>query len=437
MLRSGSVPLHIVKVFGSDCSWAYASDLIDALNRCRTAGAKVVSMSLGGGGSSLAEQTAFANAWNAGVLSVASAGNGGNTAFSYPASYSSIMSVAAVDSAKNVAGFSQKNSQVDIAAPGVAVLSTVPFGETNTVAVGGVTHAGSWIENAARSNGTSGLLVGGGLCTATGAWSGRVVLCERGTNSFFEKVQNVQASGGVAAVIYNNVPGGFSGTLGAGNSSAIAAIGIPQADGQILAGKLGQSATVVSVTAAGSGYGSWNGTSMAAPHVSGVAALVWGHNTSWTNAQIRNALEATAEDRGVAGRDDSYGHGIVRAKAALDSLGISTPPTAIPTVPSATATPTRTPTPPPATPTATRTPTAPPPTPTATRTATAPPPTPTPTRTPTPGCTDADVDGFCAGPGPLLDCNDNNNKVYPGANDTKGKFGRDGVDNDCDGVPDA
>lgn len=48
---------------------------------------------------------------------------------------------------------------------------------------------------------------------------------------------------------------------------------------------------------------------------------------------------------------------------------------------------------------------------------------------PGPGCTDADGDGYCAD----VDCDDGNPKVYPGANDTKGKQGRDGVDNDCDG----
>lgn len=48
-------------------------------------------------------------------------------------------------------------------------------------------------------------------------------------------------------------------------------------------------------------------------------------------------------------------------------------------------------------------------------------------------CTDADGDGWCVEDG---DCDDNNNKVYPGANDTKGKWGRDGVDNDCNGVID-
>ena len=50
------------------------------------------------------------------------------------------------------------------------------------------------------------------------------------------------------------------------------------------------------------------------------------------------------------------------------------------------------------------------------------------------GCIDADGDGVCATQG---DCNDLNAKVYPGANDTKGPQGRDGVDNDCDGTPDA
>ena len=60
-------------------------------------------------------------------------------------------------------------------------------------------------------------------------------------------------------------------------------------------------------------YGVLCGTSMAAPHVTGVAALVKSANPAWTNQQVVNHLYATAEDRGTAGRDDYFGHGIVRA----------------------------------------------------------------------------------------------------------------------------
>jgi len=65
------------------------------------------------------------------VLFVSSAGNSGSTEYAYPASYDSVLSVAAVDESGDFASFSTYNDQVNIAAPGVAVLSTVPraFGQ--------------------------------------------------------------------------------------------------------------------------------------------------------------------------------------------------------------------------------------------------------------------------------------------------------------------
>ena len=324
VLPSGNVKLHIVKVFGNDCSWTYSSDLIAALKKCRAAGSNVVSMSLGGSFKSRFEENAFNDAYNAGVLSVAAAGNGGNTSYSYPASYSSVVSVAAVDSNKVVADFSQKNNQVELAAPGVSVLSTVPYKETNTLTVKTITDQGNWIEYAARTTGVTGLLVDGGLCDSAGSWSGMIVLCQRGTNSFYDKVSNVQTGGGRAAVIYNNVPGGFDGTLGTGSSSTIPAIGLSQEDGQFLLGNgsIGLQATVVSTSdKPASGYDYFSGTSMATPHVSGVAALVWSYNPAWTNVQIRDALQKSALDLGAPGRDNSYGYGLVQAKAALAYLG--------------------------------------------------------------------------------------------------------------------
>ena len=322
-LPGSKIGLHIVKVFGDNGGWAYSSDLANAVGKCRDAGANVISMSLGGTLRTGLEEQAFNNAYNAGVLSIAAAGNAGDTSTSYPAGYGSVVSVAAVDNNENVADFSQKNSDVEIAAPGVAVFSTVPYIETNTLTVDGITYKGNYIENAARTAGVTAILANGGRCAATDTtWSGKVVLCERGDISFLDKVRNVQNSGGAAAVIYNNVSGGFFGTLGDGNSSTIPAISLSQEDGQYLvANKLNLSGTVVSkVDKAVSGYDYFNGTSMATPHVSGVAALVWSYNTAWTNAQIRDALNKTAKDKGVAGRDTSYGYGIAQAKAALDYL---------------------------------------------------------------------------------------------------------------------
>jgi serine protease len=68
----GKVSFHIVKVFsGEACGWSYASTLVDAANRCQAAGAKVISMSLGGGGASTTERNAFDSLNAQGILSIA------------------------------------------------------------------------------------------------------------------------------------------------------------------------------------------------------------------------------------------------------------------------------------------------------------------------------------------------------------------------------
>ncbi|HVF85933.1 MAG TPA: S8 family serine peptidase, partial [Pyrinomonadaceae bacterium] len=197
------------------------------------------------------------------------------------------------------------------------------------------TYNGNYVTNAARSIGVNGTVVNGGICDSVGAWGGAVVLCQRGTIGFVDKVRNVQSGGGKAAVIYNNVPGGFFGTLGDGNTSTIPAISISQEDGQAALGQVNASGTVVSrVEQPASGYSYFDGTSMATPHVSAIAALVWSYNPAWTNVQIRNALNATAKDKGTAGRDNSYGYGIAQTKAALDYLQGGGPTGTTPSAPS-------------------------------------------------------------------------------------------------------
>ncbi|MDI3288509.1 S8 family serine peptidase [Polyangium sp. 15x6] len=320
----GNVSLYIVRVFGNNCSWAYSSTLINALSKCRAAGAKVVSMSLGGTVRSFFEELAFQVAYDEGVLPIAAAGNGGNTSTSYPAGYASVMSVAAVDGSKALASFSQRNADVEIAAPGVGVLSTVPWA-TPSVTAGSHVESGGLVEGAAQKT-VSGVLANGGLCDTIGAWENKVVLCRRGGIDLAVKVDNVRRGGGAGVVVYNNVSGFFSGSLGTGVTSVLPAITLRMEDGQkLVTNSIGASATLNTARLVpGTGYEWWNGTSMATPHVSGVAALLWSQKPTATNAEIRNAIDASAQDLGAAGRDSSFGYGLVQAKAALNALlGIS------------------------------------------------------------------------------------------------------------------
>lgn len=67
----------------------------------------------------------------------------------------------------------------------------------------------------------------------------------------------------------------------------------------------------------GSGYAHFAGTSMAAPHVAGVAALMRSVNPGLTVTDVRSILEGTATDLGPLGWDTNYGYGIIDAAAAL------------------------------------------------------------------------------------------------------------------------
>ncbi len=68
------------------------------------------------------------------------------------------------------------------------------------------------------------------------------------------------------------------------------------------------------------GYYFYNGTSMASPHVAGVAALIIANGNATTPENVRKAIEGTAKDLGTPGRDDTYGNGLVNAFAALNWL---------------------------------------------------------------------------------------------------------------------
>ena len=168
-------------------------------------GARVINMSLGGYGDTTVEREAVAYAVAQGVVVVAAMGNENTAQLSYPAAYPSVIAVAATDSADKRAGFSNFGPHIDVAAPGVGILSTY------------------WDDT----------------------------------------------------------------------------------------------------------YATLNGTSMASPHVAGVAALVLSANPGMTADQVGNVIRSTARPLRDNPSDpvpnDNYGHGLVQAAAAVQAAAPSVP----------------------------------------------------------------------------------------------------------------
>jgi len=79
---------------------------------------------------------------------------------------------------------------------------------------------------------------------------------------------------------------------------------------------------ILSLSLNSSGYVKHSGTSMAAPHVAGAAALVLASHPAFTNEQVRQVLRASADDINSAGFDAKFGTGRINAARALT---ISTP----------------------------------------------------------------------------------------------------------------
>lgn len=109
---------------GSGSYSAVANGIIHATNK----GAKVISLSLGGSFSSSTLQNAVNYAWKNGALIVAAAGNDNSGRISYPAAYSNVIAVSALDPGDNFAYYSNHGKKIELAAPGTNIYSTYPGG---------------------------------------------------------------------------------------------------------------------------------------------------------------------------------------------------------------------------------------------------------------------------------------------------------------------
>lgn len=116
-----------------DSNPRYEDSVADGIDYAVNHGVRVINMSLGSTDPTRALRSAIGYAVGRGVVVVASAGNsgtsgGGYTAYDYPASFTGVIAVAAVNSNGTRASFSDRNASVVISAPGVNVVSAAPGG---------------------------------------------------------------------------------------------------------------------------------------------------------------------------------------------------------------------------------------------------------------------------------------------------------------------
>ncbi|WP_270180273.1 S8 family peptidase [Alkalihalobacillus sp. CinArs1] len=143
-----------IKVLDDNGSGTF-SDVAQGVIYAAQNGAKVINLSLGGPMASATLQNALQYAKDNGVLNVAAAGNLNSNNLFFPAAYAQCLSVAALDQNDNKASFSNYGaSWVDVAAPGVNILSTLPTyansqGATNYGSLSGTSMAAPFVAGLA------------------------------------------------------------------------------------------------------------------------------------------------------------------------------------------------------------------------------------------------------------------------------------------------
>jgi len=303
---------------------AWISNVLSALEWCQREGAHIASLSLGGPVATQLEREAFQKAADNGMLVIAAAGNSGG-ALAYPAAYSSVVAVGAVDSSLRRAFFSSRGDNLSLVAPGVEVVSTIirSQGTVSQVALGDVRMPSRSIMKAPAGTHSGKLVDCGDASTlascAQATCDGFVALVDfQHEEAVPRQIVNVMKQGARAVIISGaNHPGGLM-ELSIGRPGSW----VPSA--QVSNETGGKMRAVPGITThvqlTHSDYAPFSGTSMAAPHVAAVAALVWSAQPSLKAAQVRHLLETTAKDLGADGRDRDHGYGLVQAHAAIQAI---------------------------------------------------------------------------------------------------------------------
>ncbi|HYR28516.1 MAG TPA: S8 family serine peptidase, partial [Thermoanaerobaculia bacterium] len=257
--------IYALKIFGS--SSTESSTIIAALDWAIANGIDVLNCSFGGEGRLQLEEEAYRRAKEAGIVVVASSGNNAQERVNCPACYDDlVLAVGAIDREGALAPFSNWGLQSDFVAPGVDVLSTAATGGavTGGLLVDGTSLFGSWIT------GPSGAEVSGVL--SEGFVSGAIGIIPRGVTRTDNELLVLDArNAGAAGIVFVNDGNGACVMTLTRNRSNPPAICVSRDEGAMLRARAGQTATLGIYA---DDYRVASGTSMAAPHVAGAAALL-------------------------------------------------------------------------------------------------------------------------------------------------------------------
>lgn len=289
----------------------------------------VISMSLGGSMSTPAERDAVAKAEQSGVSVVAAAGNDGTAQVGYPAALPTVVAVGAVDSDLKKADFSQYGPELAVVAPGVNVLSSVPRGTGRDSQVKITINGNTQIVSSTTFEGAKDVdteitqdIVDAGFGAPDDfskiSAAGKFVLVARGNITIHDKIQNAISANAAGLILYNNAPGLIRGALTEdGTTLPMAVMMIEQTVGQNVKQQLSTGTKVSgSIVVLHTDYASFDGTSMATPHVAGVVALIRAMNKRLAPADVKDLLKKTAH--ALSPNDQNqYGAGVVDAAAAV------------------------------------------------------------------------------------------------------------------------
>ncbi|HKO55191.1 MAG TPA: S8 family serine peptidase [Thermoanaerobaculia bacterium] len=309
--------IYALKIYGKENSFETA-DLVRAIDWAIAHQLDVLNLSFAMTARLGDARRALDRAEAAGIVVVAAAGNNAS-AVDYPAAFDTTIAVGAIDGHLNAAAFSNHGPELDLAAPGVDIYSLAARGSglSATITAGPVTISATAFSGT-RTGDVSGTLIDcgvGRLDQIPLTLAGNVAMLRLDADfPLGDALGNVLRGGAAALVVVNGEPHFHYATVNPpGVLPPTASVGSD--DAQRLT--VGQTVRVVSTLG---DYKFSNGTSHAAPHVAGVAALLRGLAPDARPAAIRNALYMSAQDAGAAGRDDDYGWGIVDASAAARLL---------------------------------------------------------------------------------------------------------------------